>query len=83
MSTPRIDEARLWAALEALGRIGAYRDERSGLDGVNRLALTAADGEGRRHVIARMRARSGSRSRSIASATPTAAAPGSRITSRR
>ena len=49
-----IDADRLYAALEALGRIGAYRDERTGLMGVNRLALTAADGEGRRHVVDRM-----------------------------
>lgn len=51
-----INRARLWSELEALGRIGSYRDERSGLDGVNRLALTPADGEGRRHVVGRMRA---------------------------
>jgi N-carbamoyl-L-amino-acid hydrolase len=51
-----VNRARLVDELEALGRIGAYRDERSGLTGVNRLALTRADGDGRRHVIARMRA---------------------------
>jgi beta-ureidopropionase / N-carbamoyl-L-amino-acid hydrolase len=51
-----IDRARLWSELETLGRIGAYRDERSGLGGVNRLALTPADGEGRHHVRERMRA---------------------------
>src|SRR3954468_11412117 len=50
-----IDRDRLYSELDALGRIGAYRDERSGLAGVNRLALTAADGEGRRHVVQRMR----------------------------
>jgi N-carbamoyl-L-amino-acid hydrolase len=50
-----IHRDRLYAELDALGRIGAYRDDRSGLVGVNRLALTAADGEGRRHVVARMR----------------------------
>jgi beta-ureidopropionase / N-carbamoyl-L-amino-acid hydrolase len=55
-SSLSIDRARLWSELEALGRIGAYRDERSGLIGVNRLALTPADGEGRRHVRERMRA---------------------------
>jgi N-carbamoyl-L-amino-acid hydrolase len=53
---PRIDGARLWRDLESLGEIGAYTDERTGLRGVNRLALTAADGEGRRHVVERMRA---------------------------
>ena len=51
-----IDPDRLYASLAALGEIGAYRDERSGLMGVNRLALTAADGAGRRHVIERMKA---------------------------
>lgn len=50
-----INRQRLFDELETLGRIGAYRDERTGLVGVNRLALTAADGEGRRHVVARMR----------------------------
>lgn len=51
----RIDKARLWKALEALGDVGAYTDEPTGLRGVNRLALTAADGAGRRHVVERMR----------------------------
>jgi N-carbamoyl-L-amino-acid hydrolase len=51
-----IQRDRLYDELDALGRIGAYRDERSGLVGVNRLALTPADGEGRRHVVGRMRA---------------------------
>jgi N-carbamoyl-L-amino-acid hydrolase len=45
-----IDGARLWRSLELLGEVGAYRDERTGLVGVNRLALTAADGDGRRLV---------------------------------
>lgn len=45
-----IDSDRLWRSLEQLGEVGAYRDERSGLTGVNRLALTAADGDGRRLV---------------------------------
>ena len=49
-----IDEARLYASLAALGRIGSYTDERTGLVGGNRLALTDADAEGRRHVVARM-----------------------------
>lgn len=52
---PRIDADRLWASLEALGRIGAYHDERTGLTGVNRLALTDADAAGRRHVMGLMR----------------------------
>ncbi|MFZ5475244.1 MAG: M20 family metallo-hydrolase [Myxococcota bacterium] len=51
-----IDAARLYASIEALGVIGAYRDERTGLFGVSRLALTPQDGEGRRHVVAKMRA---------------------------
>src|SRR5262252_9920844 len=42
-----IDRDRLWSSLARLGEVGAYTDERSGLVGVNRLALTAADGEGR------------------------------------
>jgi N-carbamoyl-L-amino-acid hydrolase len=45
-----IDGQRLYASLMELARIGAYTDERTGLQGVNRLALTAADGEGRRQV---------------------------------
>ncbi|MHB1843293.1 MAG: M20 family metallo-hydrolase [Deltaproteobacteria bacterium] len=51
-----IRKERLWDSLQALGRIGEYHDEASGLLGVNRLALTAADGEGRRHVVQRMKA---------------------------
>jgi N-carbamoyl-L-amino-acid hydrolase len=49
-----IDGARLYRTIEALGEIGAY-DAGGGLRGVSRLALTAADGEGRRHVVERMR----------------------------
>lgn len=52
----QIDADRLYQSLDDLGAIGAYTDARSGLRGVNRLALTAADGEGRRHVVSRMRA---------------------------
>lgn len=52
----RIDADRLYRSLDELGSIGAYTDERTGLRGVNRLALTAADGQGRRHVVARMQA---------------------------
>lgn len=52
----RIDEARLAAALAALGELGGYDDARLGLRGVNRLALTPADGLGRAHVVERMRA---------------------------
>jgi len=51
-----IDGAHLYAELDALGAIGAYDDPRAGVRGVNRLALTDADGAGRRHVIQRMRA---------------------------
>lgn len=51
-----INASRLYQSLADLGAIGAYTDPRTGLQGVNRLALTPADGEGRRHVVARMRA---------------------------
>lgn len=51
----KINKERLYRSLEDLGRIGAFTDERTGLVGVNRLALTAADGEGRRQVVAWMR----------------------------
>jgi N-carbamoyl-L-amino-acid hydrolase len=54
--TLSIHEERLTAALRALGEIGAYTDENTGLRGVNRLALSAADGAGRRHVLAQMEA---------------------------
>jgi N-carbamoyl-L-amino-acid hydrolase len=47
---------RLYRALAALGEIGSYVDPHTGLQGVSRLALTAADGAGRRHVVAEMRA---------------------------
>ncbi|MDE2293024.1 MAG: M20 family metallo-hydrolase [Elusimicrobia bacterium] len=47
----RVDAERLYKALHDLGTLGAYTDERTGLTGVNRLALTAADGEGRRLVV--------------------------------
>ncbi len=50
-----INAARLYGSIEALGRIGAYVDEPTGLTGVNRLALTDADGEGRRQVLVWMR----------------------------
>ncbi|WP_428263104.1 M20 family metallo-hydrolase [Haliangium sp.] len=45
-----IDAGRLYAALDALGQVGRYYDDALGLFGVNRLALTPADGEGRRLV---------------------------------
>lgn len=51
-----IDGARLYRSLEALGELGAYDDPHTGLRGVCRLALSAADGAGRRHVVAEMRA---------------------------
>jgi N-carbamoyl-L-amino-acid hydrolase len=50
MTKLAINPDRLWQSLMDLGKIGAYKDERTGLMGVNRLALTAADGEGRRQV---------------------------------
>ena len=49
--TLKIDGKRLYSSLAELGRIGAYKDERTGIMGVNRLALTAADGEGRGLVM--------------------------------
>lgn len=52
----RIDRDRLYRTLQELGRIGSYHDERLGLEGVNRLALTPADGQGRRQVVAWMEA---------------------------
>ena len=51
---PSIDGARLYAALEELGRIGAYQDEATGLVGVRRLALSDADREARLRVRAWM-----------------------------
>src|SRR4051812_41406069 len=42
-----IDGARLWTSLMELAKIGAYQDETCALVGVNRLALTDADGAGR------------------------------------
>jgi N-carbamoyl-L-amino-acid hydrolase len=49
-----VDGDRLWRSLMDLAEIGAYQDERTGLCGVNRLALTDADAAGRRRVIAWM-----------------------------
>lgn len=48
--TLSINGKRLYSSLAELGKIGAYTDERTKIVGVNRLALTAADGEGRRLV---------------------------------
>lgn len=50
----RVNPDRLYQAIRTLGRIGAYVDEASGITGVNRLALTDADGAGRRHVVGMM-----------------------------
>lgn len=47
----KINGKRLYTSLAELGRIGTYQDETTGLAGVNRLALTAADGLGRRLVV--------------------------------
>ncbi|MCB9539684.1 MAG: M20 family metallo-hydrolase [Myxococcales bacterium] len=46
-----IDADRLWTTLHTLAEVGAYTDERTGLRGVNRLALTDADAAGRRTVM--------------------------------
>lgn len=51
-----VNRGRLYRALEELGRIGAYRDAATGLEGVCRLALSDADAAGRRHVVEQMRA---------------------------
>lgn len=51
-----VDSERLAGSLQALGRIGAYQDEATGLWGVRRLAFSPADGDGRRHVVAKMKA---------------------------
>ncbi|HVE84394.1 MAG TPA: M20 family metallo-hydrolase [Myxococcales bacterium] len=50
MKKLEINGKRLWDSLMALAEVGAYRDERTGLTGVNRLALTDADAQGRRLV---------------------------------
>lgn len=57
MATPglRINGERLARALDELGAIGSYPDEGTGLQGVNRLALTDADRRGRERVVAWMR----------------------------
>ncbi|MGW7368835.1 hydantoinase/carbamoylase family amidase [Streptomyces sp. NPDC054841] len=49
-----VDQDRLWQSLMDLATVGAYDDERTGLRGVNRLALTDADAAGRRLVISWM-----------------------------
>ncbi|HEX5598120.1 MAG TPA: M20 family metallo-hydrolase [Micromonosporaceae bacterium] len=50
-----INQDRLWASLMALAEVGSYLDERTGLRGVNRLALTDAEAQGRRLVMRWMR----------------------------
>ncbi len=51
-----VNKGRLYARLEALGRIGRYlADEATELYGVNRLALTEKDAEGRRLVVSWMK----------------------------
>lgn len=50
-----VNSDRLWRSLMELAEIGAYDDERTGLRGVNRLALTDADAEGRRLVLGWLR----------------------------
>jgi len=51
MKELEINRSRLWDSMMALAEIGAYRDEETGLSGVNRLALTDADAQGRRLVM--------------------------------
>jgi N-carbamoyl-L-amino-acid hydrolase len=55
IDTVTIDGARLWDSLMALGEVGAYDDEPTGLRGVRRLALTDADAAGRRMAVDWMR----------------------------
>lgn len=55
MSQLLINPERLWAAISQLGRIGAYFCDDTQQFGVNRLALTQADGQGRCHVLEKMR----------------------------
>ena len=50
-----VDGVRLWSSIMQLADIGAYTDDRSGLRGVNRLALTDAEAQGRRLVVDMMR----------------------------
>lgn len=45
-----VNRERLWSSVQSLAEVGRYLDERTGLHGVNRLALTDADAEGRRLV---------------------------------
>ncbi|MEQ8276066.1 MAG: Zn-dependent hydrolase [Deltaproteobacteria bacterium] len=45
-----IDAERLWRSISTLAEVGAYTDEATGLVGVNRLALTDADRDGRKLV---------------------------------
>ncbi len=52
----KIDGQRLYHTLGELGQIGSYVDEETGLSGVNRLALSAADKQGRNQVVTWMRA---------------------------
>lgn len=52
MDNLAINGERLWSSIQALAEIGAYIDERTGLRGVNRLALTDADRDGREQVKA-------------------------------
>lgn len=47
----RIDEERLYRSLSDLGAIGSYDCDRTGLKGVNRLALTDNDKLGRQQVV--------------------------------
>ena len=50
-----VNAGRLWGRLDALGEIGAFSDDRTGVRGVCRLALTDAEVEGRRLVESWMR----------------------------
>lgn len=47
---PSVNAERLWARLEELGGVGSFHDERTGLYGVRRLALTDEEIKGRELV---------------------------------
>ena len=54
-SAPSINADRLWERLEKLGEIGSYQDERTGMRGVRRLALTKDEIAGRELVMGWMK----------------------------
>lgn len=51
----KIDTARLWQTITDLGKLGAYRDTRTGLIGVNRPTMSAADISARALLVSWLR----------------------------